>query len=277
MFIHPNRFPFSPILSDLLGSLVCIFTSWLPSVTWQLHTCCTDDHAIPLFHILQSYNILNSSVWLRAQGYIRWFHAISCCLCPRDQNVWCNLLESTWLELLGKLCKGAFGMQCVVQAGLNYSLHLPAPFHFQLCHTHTHTHTHIHTHSRAHTHTHTHRWSPWSWMSVTSLVDVRRAIPSESAESWSWEGRRQTLSLGCTIQFSISCERDHVTVFIVAKLKAVANLAVNITSKSGNTIWRFLSFDVVCLIVTGYGRLYLHVFLLRGFSLGSGFLWRYAG
>lgn len=57
------------------------------------------------------------------------------------------------------------------------------------------------------THTHTHpvdlagvecRWCHW--------VDVRQAIPSESAESWSREERRQRPSLSCTTWISFSCD-----------------------------------------------------------------------
>lgn len=82
------------------------------------------------------------------------------------------------------------------------------------------------------------RWCHW--------VGVRRAIPSRSAESWSRGGRRQRLSLSCTTQFSISCERDHVTVFILAKLNALVNLADN---RASLTQWHLSRLDLLTTTV----------------------------
>lgn len=175
MFIHPNRFPFSPVLGDLLGSFVCTCTSWLPGKEHVITAVLVVQRAKMNFPYCITQNFHRRSViclTFKQPGHAR-------CRVTHSPLLWdqnkCVSLQSTWLQVLGKYySRGTGNIQYVVQDSFMLLPELSAVF--QLC---------LVT-----------RWCHW--------VDVSQAVLSETAESWS-QGQ-QRLSLSCTTQFS-SCER----------------------------------------------------------------------
>lgn len=65
---------------------------------------------------------------------------------------------------------------------------------------------------------------------------VKRAIPTEMAESWSRVQRRPRLSSSCTTPFAASCERDHMTGIYRSELNTLSNRAESIYCISGYTM-----------------------------------------